>query len=78
MSDKVYYKVTVTKEYVVEAETTDEALKDYKQFSVWSESDKNAYELFPDDLPKYGIVTNKINERIEQLKREIEELQAQD
>lgn len=55
MSEKTYYKVIVTKEYVVEAQTESEALKDYKQFSVWSESDINSYELTVSDLEKYGI-----------------------
>lgn len=55
MSDKKFYKVIVTHEYVVEADSTREALQLYKWHNVWSDSDKNSYELTSEDLEKYGI-----------------------
>jgi len=53
MSEKVYFKVIKTTEYIVEAESSREALQLYKNFSVWENEDKNAYELTSEDIKKY-------------------------
>jgi len=50
-----YFKVIVTKEYVVESDTEQDALSCYESSSVWSDESVDSYELFDSDLPKYGI-----------------------
>lgn len=53
MSEKVYFKVIKTTEYIVEAESSSEAFQLYRNFSVWKNEDENAYELTSKDLKKY-------------------------
>lgn len=55
MSENKYFKVMVTNEYVVQANSQKEAMQIYKWFSNWHEEDSNCYELSLDDLKKYGI-----------------------
>lgn len=55
MSEKVYFKVIKTTEYIVEAESSSEAFQLYRNFSVWKNEDENAYELTSEDLKKIRI-----------------------
>lgn len=55
---KTYFKVIVTKEFVVDAESESEAINTYQCFSVWEEKSTHAYQLTENDLEKYGIENN--------------------
>jgi hypothetical protein len=55
MSDEKYFKVIVTSEYIVKANSSSDAIKNYIREDNLVDTDEHAYELTENDLKNYEI-----------------------